>query len=70
MNVHCRRHLNFCVNKSFKGRIPPYVELYYINEKDEVELQDMNNRHRSKQGIQGFLEEVGIIEPEMNPEEI
>ena len=38
MNVHCRRHLNFCVNKSFKGRIYPYVELYYINEQDEVEL--------------------------------
>ena len=38
MNVHCRRHLTFCVNKSFKGRIYPYVELYYINEKDEIEL--------------------------------
>lgn len=38
MNVHCRKHLNFCVNKSFKGRIFPHVEVYYINEKDEVEL--------------------------------
>ena len=47
MNVHCRKHLTFCLNKSFKNRISPMAELYYINEKDEIELVDMDNWHRS-----------------------
>lgn len=32
MTVHCRRHLTFCVNKAFAGRMSPFAELYYIND--------------------------------------
>ena len=34
LNVHCRKHLSFCANKSFVGRVVPMAELYYLNEKD------------------------------------
>jgi hypothetical protein len=70
MSVHCRKNLTFCVSKTFPNRISPYAELYYINEQDKIELMDMNNRHRSKQGIESFFEESGILEPRLNPENI
>lgn len=70
MSVHCRKNLTFCVNKSFPGRINPYAELYYLNEEDKIELMDMNDRHRSKQGIESFFEDSGILEQRLNPEEI
>lgn len=70
MSVHCRKHLTFCVNKSFKDRIHPYAELYYINEHDKIELTDMASRHRSKQGIESFFEEAEILDARHNPEEI
>ena len=70
MTVHCRKHLAFCVNKNFPDRILPGAELYYINEKDNIELVDMNKKHRSPQGIKAFFEESGILEPAHNPEEI
>lgn len=47
MNVHCRKHLTFCINKSFAGRIAPMAELYYINEEDKIELVDIDDWHRS-----------------------
>ena len=70
MSVHCRRNLTFCVNKTFPGRIHPYAELYYVNEEEKIELMDMSSRHRSKQGIESFFEDSGILESRMNPEEI
>ena len=70
MNVHCRKHINFCLEKTFENRIFPYVELYYINEQYKIELMDMSNRHRSKQGIQSFLEQSSLIETTYEPSEI
>ena len=32
MKVLCRKHLNFCTNKMWPGRILPAAEVYYINE--------------------------------------
>ena len=62
MSVHCRKHTTFCVNKAFANRIRPSAELYYINEEDKIELMDMANKHRSKEGIRNFFESSGIIE--------
>lgn len=62
MNVHCRKHVNFCVNKAFTMRIEPYAELYYINEEDQIELMDMESWHRSRRGIRGFFYNAGILE--------
>ena len=45
--VHCRKHLNFCTNKFFKGRTAPMAELYYLNEQDKIELADMDRWMRS-----------------------
>jgi hypothetical protein len=70
MSVHCRKNLTFCINKTFPSRIHPYAELYYINETDKIELMDMATRHRSKQGIESFFEDSGILESRMNPDEI
>ena len=62
MSVHCRKHTTFCINKSFPHRIRPSAELYYINEEDKIELMDMSNKNRSKEGIRNFFESSGIIE--------
>lgn len=70
MNVHCRKHLNFCLNKTFIGRVSPFVELYYINEQDKIELMDMDTRHRSKQGLRSFLEQSNLIETKFDPGDI
>ena len=32
MRVHCRKHLNFCVNKMWDKRIQPFAELYTLND--------------------------------------
>ena len=31
MRVHCRKHLNYCMNKMWMDRITPAAELYTIN---------------------------------------
>lgn len=62
--------MTFCINKMWQGRIYPVAEAYFINEKDEVEIADMNQKHRSAAGIEAFLEEQGIIEPRLDPERI
>ena len=55
MRVATNKHLNFSVNKMWAGRIAPYCEAYYLNEKDEVELADFGDRYRSKEGIESFF---------------
>ena len=67
MSVHCRKHTNFCVNKAFERRIRPSAELYYINEEDKIELMDMANKHRSREGIRNFFETSGIISQKYDP---
>ena len=47
MKVHCRKHLNFCINKQFTGRIGPSAELYSLNEDGNVAIIDFDNWHRS-----------------------
>ena len=70
MRVHCRKHMSFCINKMWPGRILPGAEAYFINEKDVIEIMDFNNKHRSAAGIEAFFEEAGIIEGSMNPEKL
>ena len=70
MRVHCRKHLNFCINKMWPDRILPGAEAYFINEKDTIEIADFNNKHRSGPGIAAFLEDNGIVEARLNPEKI
>ena len=70
MSVHCRKHTTFCVNKAFANRIRPSAELYYINEEDKIELMDMANKHRSKEGIRNFFESSGIMQQFYDPAEI
>ena len=70
MRVHCRRHLNFCTNKVFTDRIMPPVELYSLNENQQVEIVDFETFHRSAQGIEGFFTHHGLIEDRFNPEEL
>lgn len=62
MTVHCRRHVNFCINKAFTRRVHPQAELYYINEEDKIELMDMDNWHRSRPGIQAFFHNAGVLD--------
>ena len=38
------------------------AELYYINEEDKIELVDIDNWHRSPQGIRSFFIDSGILE--------
>lgn len=64
MSVHCRKHLSFCMGKAFPGRQQPMAELAYINESDQVELLDMDTRHRSVAGIQSLIEASGLVEPD------
>ena len=35
----------------------PIAEAYFINEKDEIEIADLGNKHRSGPGIELFFEE-------------
>ena len=70
MRVHCGRHLNFCLNKQWAGRIQPSAELYSLGENDEVAIIDFDNQHRSKEGIEGFFTKHGLIEDRFNPEEL
>lgn len=43
MRIHCRKHLNFCLNKIWSGRILPSAELYSLGENDQVEIVDFDN---------------------------
>ena len=70
MRVHCRKHLNFCTNKIWQGRIQPAAELYSLDENDEVAIIDFDNWHRSGPGIEGFLLRQGLIEDRFDPEEL
>jgi len=70
MRVHCRKHLNFCINKMWDERIMPVAEAYFINEKDEIEIADFHDKHRSIPGIEAFLEEQGIVEARLDPAKI
>lgn len=68
MRVNCRKHLNFCTNKMWSGRILPAAEVYFLNEKDQVEMTDMNDRHRSGPGLESFFVQNGLLDDKMNPE--
>ena len=68
MRVHCRKHLNFCMNKLWNGRIYPYAEAYTLDEEGNVQVQDYNDWHRSPQGIKGFFKSIGFIEDDTDPE--
>ena len=70
MRVHCRKHLNFCTNKMWDGRIAPYAEVYALTESGDIEISDFNNWHRSAQGIEGFFKANGLIEDRHNPEDL
>lgn len=70
MRVNCRRHLNFCINKIWSGRITPAAEVYSLSEEGQVEVVDFNNWHRSAQGIEGFLTSNGLVDDRFNPEEL
>lgn len=70
MRVHCRKHLSFCMSKMWPGRILPAAEAYFINEQDMVEIIDFNNKYRSAEGIESFLEEAGITEGRLVPDKI
>jgi hypothetical protein len=45
----------------------PVCEAWYLNEKDEVELADFGDRFRSKEGIESFFINSGLIEDRLNP---
>ena len=70
MRVHCRRHLNFCVNKMWPRRIQPAAELYSLGDNEQVEIVDFDNWHRSAQGIEGYFTKHGLIDDRFNPEEL
>jgi len=55
MRVNCRKHLNFCTNKMFEKRVLPAAEVYFINDKDRIELVDFGEKHRSAAGIESFF---------------
>ncbi len=67
MRIHCRKHLNICLNKMWSGRILPIAEAYFINPQDEIEIVDFKDKHRSGPGIEAFFIEQGIIEEKLNP---
>jgi hypothetical protein len=68
MRVHCRKHMNFCQSKMWQDRVLPAAEVYYINEQDQIELIDMNDRHRSAQGIESFFRANQLLEEKGNPD--
>merc|ERR1712060_678843 len=72
MRVNCRRHLNYCINKMWSGRVQPSAELYSIGEGEQgqIEMLDFDNWHRSAQGIEGFFTKHGLIEDRFDPEEL
>ena len=65
-----QQHKQFCADKAWDERVFPMAEVYYINEKDEVEIKDFDTYFRSKQGVISFLEEAEVLEPKYNPEAI
>jgi len=67
MRVPCAKNLNFCTNKMWEGRVTPACEVYYLNEQDKIELADFDNRFRSREGIESFFVNQGLIEDKMNP---
>lgn len=68
MRVLCRKHLNFCINKMWENRLIPAAEVYFVNDKDQIELVDMGNRHRSGPGIEQFLRMNELLEEKHNPD--
>lgn len=70
MRVHCGRHLNFCINKQWAGRIQPSAEIYSLADNGEVAIIDFDNQHRSKEGIEGFFTKHGLIEDKFDPIEL
>ena len=67
MKVLCRKHLNFCTNKMWPGRILPAAEVYYLNEQDKIELVDFGELHRSQAGIEAFFVQNGLLEDKFDP---
>ena len=67
MRVLCRKHLNFCTNKMWPDRILPAAEVYFIDEKDRIELVDFGERHRSAAGIESFFVLNGLLEDKFDP---
>lgn len=45
----------------------PAAEVYFIDEKDKIELVDFGERHRSAAGIESFFAINGLIEDRMDP---
>ena len=70
MRVNCRKHLNFCQNKMWEDRVAPAAEIYFINEQDKIELVDMDNRHRSAQGIESFFRMNQLLDEKFNPDQL
>jgi len=70
MRVHCRRNIWFCHNKMSDSKIVPAAEVYFINEKDEIELVDMDTRHRSAQGIESFFRSNELLPERFNVDQL
>ena len=62
--------MSFCINKMWTGRILPAIELYYVNEADNIQIVDIHNKDRSAAGIEAFLEENGVIDVRLDPSKI
>jgi hypothetical protein len=58
------------MSKMWDDRILPAAEVYFVNDKDEIEITDFYDKHRSGPGIQAFLEEVGVLDVELDPPKI
>ena len=67
MRVLCRKHLNFCTNKMWPKRVLPAAEVYFIDEKDKIELVDFGERQRSAAGIESFFVLNGLLEDKFDP---
>lgn len=70
MRVNCRKHLNYCQNKMWENRVVPAAEVYFINEQDQIELVDMDNRHRSGPGIESFFRMNQLLPEKFNPDQL
>jgi len=52
------------------GRIQPALEVVFVNEKDEIEAVDFGDKDRGKEGLEGLLEETGVLDAKFDPRSI
>jgi hypothetical protein len=52
----------------WEGRVIPSAEVYFINEMDQIELVDLDNRHRSGPGIESFFRANELLPEKFNPD--